>query len=438
MALDSRIIANLLDQLDGLKGTSKKEDQQLMLIFHDPGARNHCLPLAEYGRTLGANITTVDLRSMAADTNRAASELMLDVVGQAQECTTFVFGCSTNRVERIGIAAANNRGARTVQFIDAPGICSRLDLLQPAEMADAYLLSVQSMVKALATDVPAAKGHVCGSTHVEKCLNDARAQHVDQVLELQKLNSAGYFDGIDASPAAVQVIAFFLAPEELTINLSRKDVTSLLRHSGEGIIEVLAGDASGISAAAAVTTTTTTPTTTTTTLFVARTHPRTDPELLKMLVDTCNALNLRANQRDGVRFQAILDHGGAHKDIVHGCTIKNRADNPLMIRASSLTLSFGSTMAIESICFGVAHAFVQLGWAPSDAFLDENYGWLDIPRIHDPAQFKELLSAGGGCGGGGNGEAGVPLAVMKRALEKMALGSAKRAWNQAIGNRDAV
>jgi hypothetical protein len=39
-------------------------------------------------------------------------------------------------------------------------------------------------------------------------------------------------------------------------------------------------------------------------------------------------------------------------------------------------------VAIESICESVPHAFVQLGWPHSDAFL-QNFAWLDIPKLND-------------------------------------------------------
>jgi hypothetical protein len=230
--LEYRIIKNLLDQLDELKerSTPRANRISISIMFHDPGSRNTCLPLAEYGRAAGALLSTVDLRALAAESKKPASECILKAVDQAPaDCNVFVFGCSTNRVERIGIAAANARGARTIQIIDAPGLCSRLDNLASGEMADVYLLSLETMVADLAAVAPAAAGRgiVCGSTHLEKCLLDAaKAQSGDKPggksVDMQALAAAGYFDGICSGIGnSFQVISFFMAPEELTIDLQR-------------------------------------------------------------------------------------------------------------------------------------------------------------------------------------------------------------------------
>ena len=100
--------------------------------------------------------------------------------------------------------------------------------------------------------------------------------------------------------------------------------------------------------------------------------------------------------------------------------------NDAVIRASNLTLSLGSTVATESIINQVPHAFVQLGWPASDAFLDANYAWLAVPRISVADGASEALAA---LVTADSSAASAPLSQMRRALEESAMGSEERAWS---------
>ena len=101
-------------------------------------------------------------------------------------------------------------------------------------------------------------------------------------------------------------------------------------------------------------------------------------------------------------------------------------DNGAAIRAAELTLSVGSTVATESIVHGVPHAFVQLGWHASDAFLDANYAWLAVPRISVADGASDALAA---LVTADSSAAAAPLSQMRRALEESAMGSEERAWS---------
>jgi hypothetical protein len=173
-----------------------------VFIFHDPGSLNHLKPLIRFVEARGCRTDVTDVRAAlqrsagglsgggdgrAAAASSAAAAAVA-AVGRAHAehggggggggggCT-FVFGCSSNRCERAGIAAARAHRKRggdgdqgghsegggrlrscwIIQYVDPPGTTRRLDDLQvaPEEVADLYLLATQNAQTELETQVAA-------------------------------------------------------------------------------------------------------------------------------------------------------------------------------------------------------------------------------------------------------------------------------------------
>ena len=102
-------------------------------------------------------------------------------------------------------------------------------------------------------------------------------------------------------------------------------------------------------------------------------------------------------------------------------------------------------MAIESICESVPHAFVQLGWPHSDAFL-QNFAWLDIPKLNDhggarreemdemiaqllaPQPTRHTAMTAAASSASAAAAAAASLGQMRHALESSNAHSTARAW----------
>jgi hypothetical protein len=180
-------------------GPSHQELPCFVFIFHDPGSLNHLKPLIRFVEARGCRTDVTDVRAAlqrsagglsgggdgrAAAASSAAAAAVA-AVGRAHAehgggggggCT-FVFGCSSNRCERAGIAAARAHRKRggdgdqgghsegggrlrscwIIQYVDPPGTTRRLDDLQvaPEEVADLYLLATQNAQTELETQVAA-------------------------------------------------------------------------------------------------------------------------------------------------------------------------------------------------------------------------------------------------------------------------------------------
>jgi hypothetical protein len=142
----------------------------LVFIYNDPGAQNYLRPVAEKAKEEGCTVILKDSR-----TSQNPGEFVVHAVESAPKHAVFVFGLSMNHIERLGIAAAKSRKAITIQFIDPPGLLSRLEGITHADTADLYLLGMQSMAHTLAQEGKGVNARYCGPTYIEKCLLDANA-----------------------------------------------------------------------------------------------------------------------------------------------------------------------------------------------------------------------------------------------------------------------
>jgi len=361
----------------------------LVFIFHDPGARNHLLPLVHRAERDGVSTVVHDLRgdNAAADDDTAASAAVVAATS-AVAGSLVVFGCSTNRCERAGIREAKARGLACVQYIDPPGVARRLDELRADEIADLYLLGAGSMRLSDTTPPVAGTAVPVGSTHIEQLLASSGTLPADAAGAARGVLETGL--GCAVPP---RVVTFFLSPREPSLRLQAEDVERCV----ELTIEALAAWATGPR-----------------TLLLLRPHPRTDTSLHARLETLCSR------------------EAPPHLEVLYDRERRGGA-NDAVIRASDVTLSLGSTVATESIVNHVPHAFVQLGWPHSDAFLDTNYAWLDVPRISDVEAASESLAALAGAAPNGAKDAtSSPLAQMRRGLEEAAVGSIERAWGALV------
>ena len=376
--------------------------RHISFIFHDPGARNHLLPLIHRARTtIGRDrIGVWDLRGG----NTSASE----IVQHAPRRTLFVFGSSMNRAEREAIRAVSllppSWRACSVQYIDPPGISTRLDQLDEAETANLYLLSLPEMVPHLERHQTArGRGVVCGSTFVESLFTSAGGQPVREAAVKPAM-----------CPSRGPLVVFFSAPVEPTLALGRGEIVATLRHAAEAVSS--ATDATGC--------------------LVVRMHPRTDALLDRAQVQLAASLSSPA-------FRVVIDRAET---------------NWRLLRAAALSLSFGSNVAMESIAAGTPHAFVEEGWPASAQFLGKNYAWLGLPVLRGAAEHMatavrrllserqeqlrcdpdNLVSSGGGRAGTAGMEACKAHAKLRMDLAARMTGSGECVWRQLTGGGTSV
>lgn len=253
------------------------------------------------------------------------------------------------------------------------------------EVADLYLLSTASMDQgAEESPLPAARCVVVGSTHIEEQLVSGGSRPEGSDGGLPPRCALAEALGFTLPPL---VLAFFLSPCEPSVELHPEHIVRTVEMTIEAVAEwaALADEDA---------------------LLLFRPHPRTDAALNASLEACCGG--------ELPRLSVCYDTA-------------RRAANASVIHAANLTLSLGSAVATESICFGVPHVFVQFGWPASNAFLDANYAWLDVPRVSSVEGASGALAALTGVPGGTDSSSS-PLVQMQGALRESAMGSLERAW----------
>ena len=347
--------------------------RRVSFIYHDPGARNHMLPIiARAEQSLGPSLVEVhDLR--------ATNQTVEQVVREAASRTLFVFGCSMNRAERAGIRAILPAAcfSCSVQYIDLPGISTRLDGLDADETADRYILSLHDMQKQRVRHTSAAgRGVVCGSTHVEHILLAAAAA--------VQPPPSGPLVRPSSCPARGPLVVFFSSSEEPTLALSVVEIVNVLRAAAHALRLATASAA----------------------CLLVRLHPRSSATVRDQTAAAAATLT-------STSFAVVIDRA-------------NAVPNARLLRHCELSLSFGSNVALESIALGTQHAFVQQGWPASHSFLEPNFAWFDVPRLRGSVaamarQLEPLLAAS---------VRTEQVHALREGLRRRMAGSTECAWRQ--------
>jgi hypothetical protein len=135
----------------------------ILFVAHDPGAKNHIIPLHRYAVERGYKARFIDLAGeQATDEKSGIAETL-----KADHVALVVAGCSANGAEWEWIRAARCSGVHSTMMIDI-GVGDKLEDVDPAQAPDRFLVTNEHCVRELAErGFPAERACVTGSPHLE-------------------------------------------------------------------------------------------------------------------------------------------------------------------------------------------------------------------------------------------------------------------------------
>lgn len=297
----------------------------LLFVAHDPGARNHVLPLFEHAQAQGLPARFIDLAAPQHAEPRS--------VFQNQSVGLLVTGWSVNQAEWPWVLAARHPGIKSAAIIDV-GIGQKMDNFSPAAGPDHYIVtSTHTREELLAREVPACRVSVTGNPYLEWLIESKPAAMETEGLE-----------DIKGCNKNLPLVSVFL-PDFGAPAGSLKCLVNLLGQSA------LAGCR-----------------------LVIRPHPR-DPQR------NCAQTTNRDLGPDG----AVWDW-------------ESRVSTPALLAASVCSLTFGSTVSMESLALGTPSAYFQIGWDYKD--VDRLYSnHSSVPRLRCARELFEFVSVANACRG---------------------------------------
>eukprot|EP00747_Dinoflagellata_sp_TGD_P199936 gnl/TRDRNA2_/TRDRNA2_73274_c0_seq1.p1 gnl/TRDRNA2_/TRDRNA2_73274_c0~~gnl/TRDRNA2_/TRDRNA2_73274_c0_seq1.p1 ORF type:complete len:422 (-),score=56.64 gnl/TRDRNA2_/TRDRNA2_73274_c0_seq1:33-1214(-) len=328
-----------------------------LFVCHDPGARNHLLPIVEsYGAAdMPRRMRLVDLRAEAAE----AAELMEAYLGGNQPLPRLlVVGCSTNRSERGWVRSARAVGVRTLCVLDGGGTACRLDDLSQEEVCDGYGVSCEAAAAdvlehvkraTIASDVELCRCpliRVVGDTYLEKLLQPPSSTAAESSRAIVRTQLGAADEDV--------VVALFASPEEPSLGVTIDHTLAAL--------DALAAELAKCTACNRV-------------FLWVRPHPRSSALLLQRQQQLIDAAVTSGQLR------ALLDRPER----------PGRHDNLAVFRALDVCLSWSSSV-VDCACsvYGERRqpppllAFLKEGWPELDPYIADMMDWAvdsAIPRM---------------------------------------------------------
>lgn len=290
----------------------------IFFVAHDPGARNHVLPLFEHAKAQGLAARFIDLAAPQHIEPRDSF--------QGQSARLLVTGWSVNQAEWPWVQAARRHGIKSAAIIDV-GIGQTMDNFAPAAGPDHYIVtSTRTREELLAREVPACRVSLTGNPYLEWLIQSKPA-----AMDTAWLQDTG---GCNKN---LPIVSVFL-PDFGVPAGSLKCLANLLGQSELAECHL-----------------------------VICPHPR-DPHR-----NCAQATN--SDQRLG---SAVWDW-------------ECKESTPALLAASVCSLTFGSTVSMESLALGTPSAYFQIGWDYQE--LDQLYAnHSSVPRLRCAREFFGFVS----------------------------------------------
>ena len=365
----------------------------LLFVGHDPGAINHVRPLLERAEAAGRPCRLVELRDpgapwpgdVAAALRRAEVALaaaVRDLLPGAWPALA-VCGISTNRAEQDFVRACRRRlRVQTAVLIDfAPG--HRLGAARPGDAGfPDYLWTTNPRARAdllerygLSPD----RVVMVGSTYLGKLAAEAgspvqftRAEVWERYYPVDALKNVKTATSVPIVSTLRPIVPYFLSPDDMVpdaataiprcLELFVQDFDRYVALFEETNYERLQAS------------------TCIEWIVVFRPHPRNEAGTIDAVQEAVDGLG-RMERIGGHSLRYLyLDRGEGRK-----------IDNKSLVRASYATVTMGSTLSVESLCWGVASAFFKRGW--DDTRIEQIMGGLHVERLNTPEETQDFLAA---------------------------------------------
>ena len=397
----------------------------LLFVGHDPGAINHVRPLLERAEAAGRPCRLVELRDPgapwpgdeAAALRRAEGALaaaVRDLLPGAWPALA-VCGISTNRAEQDFVRACRRRlRVQTAVLIDfAPG--HRLGAARPgdagfpdflwttsprarADLLERYGLSPDRVV-------------MVGSTFLGKLAAEAGSPVQftrAEVLKHYYLHGAIMKNGTSVPMVSSKcpIVPYFLSPDDMVpdaaaaiprcLELFVQDFDRYVAFFEERNYQRLPGSTECCIEW----------------IVVFRPHPRNEAGTIDAVQEAVDGLGRMERIGEHSLRYLYLDRGEGRK-----------IDNKSLVRASIATVTMGSTLSVESLCWGVPSAFFKRGW--DDTRIEQIMGGLPVERLNTPEETHDFLEAAA--------SRLVPEANSEPVNVEHCLGAVDRAWQWLEG-----
>ena len=354
----------------------------LLFVGHDPGAINHVRPLLERAEAAGRPCRLVELRDPgapwpgdeAAALRRAEGALaaaVRDLLPGAWPALA-VCGISTNRAELDVVRACRRRlRVQTAVLIDfAPG--HRLGAARPGDAGfPDYLWTTNPRARAdLLARYSLSPDRVVmvGSTFLCKLAAEAGSpvQLTGAEVRERYCVEAGIATSVLSSLGAV--VPYFLSPDDMVPDAATA-IPRCLELFVQDFDEFVAqfNQKMGGPTAWYIES-----------HVVIRPHPRNEAGTIDAVQKAVDGLGRMVRIREHSRRHLYLDRGEGRK-----------IDNKSLVRASYATVTMGSTLSVESLCWGVASAFFKRGW--DDTRIEQIMGGLPVERLNTQKETHRFL-----------------------------------------------
>ena len=372
----------------------------LLFVGHDPGAINHVRPLLERAEAAGRPCRLVELRDPgaqwpgdeAAALRRAEGALaaaVRDLLPGAWPALA-VCGISTNRAELDVVRACRRRlRVQTAVLIDfAPG--HRLGAARPGDAGfPDYLWTTNPRARA---DLLARYGLspdrvvMVGSTFLGRLAAEAGSpvQFTKAEVRERYRVEAGIATSVPSPSSSCSVVPYFLSPDDMVpdaataiprcLELFVQDFDRFVAFFEEatyqGIAETFNQKMGGSGPSPSEWYIES--------HVVIRPHPRNEAGTIDAVQKAVDGLGRMVRIGEHSQRHLYLDRGEGRK-----------IDNKSLVRASYATVTMGSTLSVESLCWGVASAFFKRGW--DDTRIEQIMGGLPVERLNTPEETHRFL-----------------------------------------------
>ena len=371
----------------------------LLFVGHDPGAINHVRPLLERAGDAGRPCRLVELRDPGAPwpgdeaaalrgAEGALAAAVRDLLPGAWPALA-VCGISTNRAEQDFVRACRRRlRVQTAVLIDfAPG--HRLGAARPGDAGfPDYLWTTNPRARAdllerygLSPD----RVVMVGSTFLGKLAAEAGSPvqfTQDEVRErYYPVDALKNATSVPMVSTMCSIVPYFLSPDDMVPDAATAiprclklfvqdryvafyEERNYRDYKGNKIERPPPGSSKYCIGW----------------IVVFRPHPRNEAGTIDAVQEAVDGLG-RMKRIGGQSLRYLyLDRGEGRK-----------IDNKSLVRASFATVTIGSTLSVESLCWGVPSAFFKRGW--DDTRIEQIMGGLPVERLNTPEETQDFLAA---------------------------------------------
>ena len=187
----------------------------ILLVGHDPGAKNHLKPLYDWLIKHQKFATFLDLSDpCVAEPHRDIEECLISL-----QTDMLICGSSSNRIELEWIEVANQANIPTVQIMDL-GIGDLLNGIPDEKLARLFLVTNRgSQYQLIKLGIGTEKVVLTGSTHLERVAQEAPQPNVKKIKTIYSL-----------APKEI-LIPFFCAPNATDVVGAISSLAELITHT---------------------------------------------------------------------------------------------------------------------------------------------------------------------------------------------------------------